>query len=737
MATTYVSKINQIGGSDQYLLKDYDLHQAQAKNVVYAGPSTGSNAAPTFRTLAAADIPSITKSKISDFPTKLSDFTNDSGFISSYTETDPTVPAWAKASSKPSYTASEIGLGNVENKSAATILSELTSSNVTSALGFTPANSNSLDATKLSGTVPTSCLPSYVDDVLEYNAKANFPSSGEAGKIYVDKTTNLTYRWSGSAYVEISPSLALGTTSSTAFRGDYGNSAYTHAVTNKGAAFSSGLYKITTNAEGHVTAATAVTKADITALGIPSESSSYSSLSPASGGTDISLVTTGEKYTWNNKSDFSGSYNDLTNKPTKLSDFTNDSGFITSYTETDPTVPDWAKATNKPSYTASEVGALPTGAQIYGTCSTAAGTAAKTVSNSSYVLTTGGIVAVKFTNSVPANATLNIGSKGAKNIFYNGAKITANIIQAGDLAHFMYDGTQYQLLGIEPKNRTAASSGTAMSLVTTGEKYTWNNKSTVSVTQTLTSGTEIGKITINGTATSLYCNANTDTKVTQAYSTTNNSFPLLMTATSGITSTSSRGDTTSIVNNSLYANPSTGQLNANIINTQKLIGAGSDIYGDTLPSSGVEGQIFFQTAPAAGSSNDYAEYRVGKDIKGACFGRVVVENGDDSLSYSTERLQPGGNIVSDTYGYIIGVVEGLALPIAVAGRVLAYTYESRYEFEPGDAVCTAPNGTVSKMTREEIQEYPDRIIGYVSCVPEYEIWGDNVAVNGRIWIKVK
>ena len=53
-------------------------------------------------------------------------------------------------------------------------------------------SSSSLDASKLTGTVPTSVLPSYVDDVLEYTAKANFPATGETGKIYVDKTTNLT-----------------------------------------------------------------------------------------------------------------------------------------------------------------------------------------------------------------------------------------------------------------------------------------------------------------------------------------------------------------------------------------------------------------------------------------------------------------------------------------------------------------------------------------------------------------
>ena len=73
-----------------------------------------------------------------------------------------------------------------------------------------------------SGTVPLSQLPSYVDDVLEYDNKTAFPASGEGGKIYVAKDTNLTYRWSGSAYVEISQSLALGETSSTAYAGDKG-----------------------------------------------------------------------------------------------------------------------------------------------------------------------------------------------------------------------------------------------------------------------------------------------------------------------------------------------------------------------------------------------------------------------------------------------------------------------------------------------------------------------------------
>ena len=82
-----------------------------------------------------------------------------------------------------------------------------------------------------SGKVPSSQLPSYVDDVLEYTNKASFPAKGESGKIYIAQDTNKTYRWSGSTYVEISPSLALGETSSTAYRGDRGKIAYDHSQT--------------------------------------------------------------------------------------------------------------------------------------------------------------------------------------------------------------------------------------------------------------------------------------------------------------------------------------------------------------------------------------------------------------------------------------------------------------------------------------------------------------------------
>lgn len=203
-------------------------------------------------------------------------------------------------------TKTNIGLGNVENKTSATIRGELTSSNVTTALGYTPLNSNvkgsangvaELDE---NGLVVASQLPSYVDDVIEgylsggkfYKEAAHTTEiTGEAGKIYVDLSNNKTYRWSGTAFAEISASLALGETSSTAYRGDRGKVAYDHANA-KGSAFTNGLYKITTNAQGHVTSATAVAKSDITALGIPGSDTTYAVATTSANGLMSSAMVT-------------------------------------------------------------------------------------------------------------------------------------------------------------------------------------------------------------------------------------------------------------------------------------------------------------------------------------------------------------------------------------------------------------------------------------------------------------
>ncbi len=120
------------------------------------------------------------KADSSDVPTKTSDLTNDSGF----------------------QTASDVATaisGKVDTSAVGTTVASLTD-----------------------GKVPASQLPSYVDDVIEAEDVMHFPVTGESGKIYVALDTNKTYRWSGSGYVEISESLALGETSSTAYAGNKG-----------------------------------------------------------------------------------------------------------------------------------------------------------------------------------------------------------------------------------------------------------------------------------------------------------------------------------------------------------------------------------------------------------------------------------------------------------------------------------------------------------------------------------
>ena len=88
-------------------------------------------------------------------------------------------------------------------------------------------------AVLVDGKVTEEQLPSYVDDVLEYETETDFPEMGESGKVYVDLSTNKTYRWSGSTYVVIGSDLALGETATTAFPGDRGKALETQLVTVK------------------------------------------------------------------------------------------------------------------------------------------------------------------------------------------------------------------------------------------------------------------------------------------------------------------------------------------------------------------------------------------------------------------------------------------------------------------------------------------------------------------------
>lgn len=261
---------------------------------------------------AAASSHTHTKAQITDFPTSMP--ASD-------------VYAWAKAPTKPSYSKAEVGLGNVDNTAdSAKSVKYATSAGSAGAVAwanvsgkpstFAPsahnhndlyyteaevdgklsgkANSShkhgagditSVNASAITGVIAAANLPSFVDDILDgyygsdgifyknYDASTKKYSdayTGESGKIYVNLNDNKTYRWTGSKYVVVSETIALGETASTAYRGDRGAVAYNHAAAH-GSAFGAGLYKITTNAQGHVTAATAVQKSDITALGIPAQ----------------------------------------------------------------------------------------------------------------------------------------------------------------------------------------------------------------------------------------------------------------------------------------------------------------------------------------------------------------------------------------------------------------------------------------------------------------------------------
>ena len=150
-----------------------------------------------------------------------------------------------------------------------------------------------------------------------------------------------------------------------------------------------------------------------------------------------------------------------------------------------------------------------------------------------------------------------------------------------------------------------------------------------------------------------------------------------------------------------------------------------------------ESSVYMESDVLYGAAwNDYAEFRMKKE--NVAPGYCVASTNSGEVYKTTERLQACDGVVSDTYGFIIGDTSHDEIPLAVAGRVLAYCEGDRNDFNSGDTVAAGPEGKVVKMTRDEIRNYPDRIVGIVSEIPTYETWGSgNVKVNGRIWIKIK
>lgn len=140
------------------------------------------------------------------------------------------------------------------------------------------------------GIIPEKYMPSYVDDVLEFDTLSSFPTTGESGKIYLTADTNKSYRWTGSGYAEISSSLALGETSATAYRGDRGKIAYDHSQKS---------HSLTIAGNSVSALGGTITKDTLlTSLGLSSAASDITSLKAHVANGDIH-VTADDKTTWN------------------------------------------------------------------------------------------------------------------------------------------------------------------------------------------------------------------------------------------------------------------------------------------------------------------------------------------------------------------------------------------------------------------------------------------------------
>ena len=146
---------------------------------------------------------------------------------------------------------------------------------------------------------------------------------------------------------------------------------------------------------------------------------------------------------------------------------------------------------------------------------------------------------------------------------------------------------------------------------------------------------------------------------------------------------------------------------------------------------------FYATKIYGAVYNDYAEYR--DSISSFEAGRVVSINQDGLFELSKDRLQPVSRVVTNTFGMSIGKdFNNIQNPIAVAGRALVYIDCPISKELIGKPICSGKDGKASVMTREEVIQYPDRMIGVVSSIPKKRYWGtDNIDTKDKVWIEVK
>lgn len=563
------------------------------------------------------------------------------------------------------------------------------------------------------GRVPSSQLPSYVDDVEEYAKKENFPATGETDKIYVDLYTNKIYRWGGTAYVEISASLALGTTSTTAYYGDKGKIAYDHSQ----------LPHAPSNAEKNQNAFSSIVVGDKT---VAAEISTDSFKISAGTNTNVTADVE-DKEIIISVPEASASVKGVTivYPADSCTTFSSDSGTVTP------------KAVQK-------------GAKMFAITRPASSTANAITR---YSNTTGDVKDSKIKiedvantkNSSLTGQVISVPTPGNKKMVYG-------------YCTDQDDGTAF-IGGLFAENATTfphdaglAIGGTSTNLLWKGnkvldttDKYAGSSTPGGSATSavkldTTTAGSATQPVYFTGgkpvaTTYTLGKSVPSDAKFTDTtYLAATTSAAGLMSATD-----KSKLDGIDLKDIPYYGDSSDGGSLGDEISLSDLMPKAGGTFTGAVEYTTLTGGNITSSGTITGNKvygavwNDYAEFRQAtEDIEP---GRVVCENGDDTVSLSTKRMQPGAMMVSDTYGFAIGETDKCKCPIAVAGRVLMHPYEKREKYKPGDAVCSGPNGTVSKMSRLETILFPDRILGTVSSIPDYEFWGEeNIEVKNRIWI---
>lgn len=406
------------------------------------------------------------------------------------------------------------------------------------------------------GKVPSTQLPSYVDDVIEgylsggkfYKESAHTTEiTGESGKIYVDLTTNKTYRWSGSAFVVVSETIALGETSSSAYRGDRGKIAYDHSQTahapanaeaNQNAFSNITVGSTTIEADAKMDTLTLVAGNNVTIT--PDATNDKITISATNTDTKYSpgtgLALSGTTFNHSNSVEAGTAQGDA-NKTLAFGgtfavpSVTYDAqGHITGKGTTTMTMP---AAPTSVSGNAGSATKLATARAIdgvtfngtaaishYAECSTAAATAAKTVDLTNFTLATGSRIMVKFTvTNTAASPTLNVNSTGAKAIMYRGAAISAGYLAAKRVYELVYDGTNWELVG---DINTDTNTKVTNTLATTTKAYiTGTTSATTSTgTQVFDTGvyldTTAGKLVATTFSGALSGNASSATKLATA-----------------------------------------------------------------------------------------------------------------------------------------------------------------------------------------------------------------------------